>query len=82
VLDPIDEARIFAVSGYTIGYVRDLRHGDKIDIGLGAQFTLNDFPDRLERYYGDSLAYSFEIFARIRPSQHAHEMSGTESSSK
>jgi heavy metal-binding protein len=82
VLDPIDEARIFPVSGYTIGYVRDLWHGDKIDIGLGAQFTLNDFPDRLERYYGDDLAYSFEIFARIRPSQHAHEMSGTESSSK
>jgi hypothetical protein len=81
VLDPVDASRIFPVSGYTIGYVRDLRHGDKIDIGLGAQFTLNDFPDRLERYYGDDLGYSFEVFARIRPAQHAHEMASAESSS-
>ena len=80
VLDPIDESRIFPVSGYTIGYVRDLRHGDKIDIGLGAQFTLNDAPDHLDRYYGDDLAYSFEVFMRIRPSMHAHEM-GSESAS-
>lgn len=69
VLTDGDLNRIFPVSGYTIGYVRDLTHGNGIDVGLGGQFTLNDMPDRLERYYGSGLPYSFEVFLRIRPSQ-------------
>ena len=72
VLDPPDESRIFPVSGYTIGYVRDLSHGNGIDIGLGTQFTINDRPSRLDRYYGDDLGYAFEFFLRIRPSLHSH----------
>jgi hypothetical protein len=79
VLDPPDESRIFPVSGYTIGYVRDLSHGNGLDIGLGTQFTINDRPDTLDRYYGDDLGYAFEFFLRIRPSLHshsAHEHSG------
>jgi heavy metal-binding protein len=74
VLDEIDHDRIFPVSGYTIGYVRDLTHGKGIDVGLGGQFTLNDMPDDLEKYYGDDLAYGFQFFFRIRPSRHAHGM--------
>jgi hypothetical protein len=76
VLAPADESRIFPVSAYTLGYVRDLTHGKGIDIGLGSQFTLNDFPSSLDRYYGDDLGYAFEFFVRIRPSLHgysAHE---------
>jgi hypothetical protein len=72
VLDPPDESRIFPVSGYTIGYVRDLAHGNGLDIGLGTQFTINGYPDRLDRYYGDDLGYAFEFFLRIRPSLHSH----------
>jgi hypothetical protein len=72
VLNPPDESRIFPVSGYTIGYVRDLSHGNGIDVGLGTQFTINDRPDSLDRYYGDDLGYAFEFFLRIRPSLHAH----------
>jgi hypothetical protein len=72
VLDPPDESRIFPVGGYTIGYVRDLTHGDGLDIGLGTQFTFNDRPDSLDPYYGDDLGYAFEFFLRIRPSLHAH----------
>ena len=72
VLDPPDESRIFPVSGYTIGYVRDLSHGNGLDIGLGTQFTINDRPDRLDRYYGEDLAYAFQFFLRIRPSLHGH----------
>jgi len=34
VLDAPDESRIFPVSDYTIGYVRDLSHGSGLDIGL------------------------------------------------
>ncbi|HEY2104043.1 MAG TPA: heavy metal-binding domain-containing protein [Chthoniobacterales bacterium] len=69
VLMGTDLDRIFPVSGYTIGYVRDLTHGSGIDIGLGGQFTLNDMPNRLERYYGNDLPYSFQVFLRLRPSK-------------
>jgi hypothetical protein len=76
VLDEIDHDRIFPVSGYTIGYVRDLTHGKGIDVGIGGQFTLNEMPSELERYYGDDLPYGFQFFFRVRPSRHAmhHEM--------
>jgi Heavy metal binding domain len=72
VLKPPDESSIFPVSGYTIGYVRDLSHGSGLDIGLGTQFTINDRPDTLDRYYGDDPGYAFEFFLRIRPSLHGH----------
>jgi Heavy metal binding domain len=72
VLDGSDESRIFPIGGYTIGYVRDLSHGNGLDIGLGTQFTINDRPDRLDRYYDDDLGYAFQFFLRIRPSLHAH----------
>ena len=68
VLKPFDESEIFPVSGYSLGYVRDLSHGKGIDIGLGTQFTINDRPDTLDRYYGDDLGYAFQFFLRIRPS--------------
>ena len=72
VLKPFDESEIFPVSGYSLGYVRDLSHGKGIDIGLGTQFTINDRPDSLERYYGENLGYAFQFFLRIRPSLHSH----------
>jgi len=72
VLDEADESEIFPVSGYSVGYVRDLSHGNGIDIGLGTQFTINDRPDSLDRYYGHDLGYAFQFFLRIRPSQHSH----------
>jgi hypothetical protein len=73
VLRPVDLARIFPVNAITLGYVRDLSHGDKIDIGLGGQFTLNVWPDGLDPYYGDGVGYGFQVFLRIRPSLHGHE---------
>ncbi|HEY2569204.1 MAG TPA: heavy metal-binding domain-containing protein [Candidatus Udaeobacter sp.] len=72
VLDPPDESQLFPVGGYTLGYVRDLTHGSGLDIGVGTQFTINDRPDHLDRYYGDDLGYAFEFFLRVRPSLHAH----------
>src|SRR5438876_465468 len=79
VLNAPDESRIFPVSGYTLGYVSDLSQGHGLDIGLGTTLTINDRPDRLDRYYGDDLGYAFQFFLRIRPSLHshgAHEMDG------
>jgi hypothetical protein len=49
-----------------------LLHGSGIDISLGTQFTINNGPDTLDRYYGDDLGYAFEFFLRIRPSVHSH----------
>jgi hypothetical protein len=68
VLSEADQGTIFPISGYTVGYVRDLVHGRGVDIGLGGQFTLNGMPGDLERYYGSGVPYSFEFFFRLRPS--------------
>jgi hypothetical protein len=72
VLNAAADARVFPVSAYTLGYVRDLSHGNGIDVGLGTQFTINREPDTLDRYYGDDLGYAFQFFLRIRPSLHTH----------
>ena len=72
VLNPAADTRVFPVAAYTLGYVRDLSHGNGIDVGLGTQFTINDRPDSLDRYYGDDLGYAFQFFLRIRPSLHSH----------
>jgi Heavy metal binding domain len=74
VLNSAADTPIFPVSAYTLGYVRDLSHGNGLDIGLGTQFTINNRPDTLDRYYGDNLGYAFEFFLRIRPSLHSHTM--------
>ena len=72
VLNDAADTRVFPVGAYTLGYVRDLSHGNGIDIGLGTQFTINNRPDTLDRYHGDDLGYAFEFFLRIRPSLHSH----------
>jgi hypothetical protein len=79
VLARSDFAEIFPVDAVSIGYLRDLSHGNKIDIGLGGQFTVNVWPNGLDRYYGDGPGYAFEFFLRIRPSLDSHgtsEMKG------
>ena len=72
VLNSAADTRVFPVGAYTLGYVRDLSHGNGVDIGFGTQFTINNRPDTLDRYYGDDLGYAFEFFLRIRPSLHSH----------
>ena len=59
---------MFPINAFTVGYVRDLSHGSGIDVGLGGQVTINDVPDGLERYYGDEIPFSFQVFLRVRPS--------------
>jgi Heavy metal binding domain len=68
VLDEIDHERIFPINAWTVGYVRDLAHGKGIDVGLGGQVTIHDVPQGLDRYYGDDIPFSFQVFLRIRPS--------------
>jgi hypothetical protein len=68
VLDEIDHEKVFPIRAYTLGYVRDLSHGNGIDVGLGGQFTIHDIPGGLERYYGDGVRFAFQVFLRVRPS--------------
>ena len=68
VLDEIDHERVFPINGWTLGYVRDVVHGRGMDVGLGGQFTIHNVPDGLDRYYGDEVPYSFQVFLRVRPS--------------
>jgi Heavy metal binding domain len=72
VLDRSDLDEIFSVNTVSIGYVRDLSHGNNIDIGLGGQFTLDFWPRELDRYYGSGPGYGFQVFLRVRPSLHSH----------
>jgi hypothetical protein len=75
VLDEADHERVFPINAFTAGYVRDLSHGGGIDVGLGGQITIHGVPDGLERYYGDDVPLSFQVFLRVRPSlmRHHHE---------
>ncbi len=72
VLSPADEDEIFNVGAYSLGYVRDLRHGSGLDVGLGAQVTLNTNPGGLDPYYGSGSHGAFQVFLRIRPSRLKH----------
>jgi hypothetical protein len=72
VLDEADHGTEFPINALTVGYIRDLSHGKGIDVGLGGQFTVHDRPDDLDRYYGDDIPFSFQVFLRVRPSLMEH----------
>ena len=76
VLRGSDQEKIFGIVTASFGYVHDFIHGDGLDVGLGAQFTIDDRPDDLSRYYGNDVGYGFQVFLRIRPSRYRqhHEM--------
>src|SRR5437016_7433859 len=72
VLDGADLEKIFPIYAASFGYVHDFAYGDGIDVGLGAQFTIDHRPDELDCYYGDEVGYGLDVFFRIRPSLHRH----------
>ena len=72
VLRGSDQEKIFPIFAASFGYVHDFTHGDGLDVGVGAQFTVDDRPDDLSRYYGGEVGYGLQVFLRIRPSIHKH----------
>src|SRR5436190_5534976 len=77
VLRGSDQEKIFPIFAASFGYVHDFTHGNGLDVGLGAQFTIDDRPDDLSHYYGDDVGYGFQVFFRVRPSIHQDlEMGG------
>lgn len=65
---PLEE-RKFNVGAYTAGYMRDFRHGQGVDAGIGAALTLSTKPGALDEAYGRGTPISFQIIFRLRPSR-------------
>jgi hypothetical protein len=61
--------RMFDLGAYTVGYVRDLKHGEGVDAGLGAAVSVGSKPSSLNAYYGSGAPVSFQVFLRLRPSR-------------
>lgn len=76
VLRRADLSNIFGVHALSLGYVRDLSHGKSLDFGLGLQTTLDLWPNELNRYYGRGPGWGCQIFLRVRPPFHSHDMAG------
>jgi hypothetical protein len=68
-LAPADESKVFGVNALSIGYVRDVKRGSGMDVGIGVQGTLNTNSSGLDPYYGSNSHGAFQIFLRIRPSR-------------
>lgn len=69
VLTPALEDTLFPVDAISVGVVHDMKHGEGMDVGLGAQLTYGSNPSSLDNYYGGSSHLGFEVFLRIRPSR-------------
>jgi len=66
---PLDTAHKYTVGEYTLGYVRDLKHGTGIDTGVGIAVTADTKPSGLDSVYGTGTPVSFQVFFRFRPSR-------------
>ena len=67
--DPYDNGHKYDLGAYTVGYVRDLKHGQGIDTGVGIAITVDTKPSSLNAFYGSGSSTSFEIYLRLRPSR-------------
>jgi hypothetical protein len=79
VLPAPDDDHVFGVNSLALGYVRDLKRNNGVDVGLGAQVTFNANPSDLNVYYGGKRHTGVQVFLRLRPSRHRMEgMNGME----
>lgn len=55
----------FRIGAYTLGYTRDIGTFDKVETGIGANFTAYSMPAAVHNFYGDR-PLGFSIYARFR----------------
>lgn len=58
--------REFTVGNLSLGYIRELRRGYGVTLGLGAQAIVNVVPSALEPFYGSRSPLGGLIFLRLR----------------
>jgi hypothetical protein len=66
-LSGVDEDRLFSVSALSLGYIRELKRGRGVTLGVGARGTLNMVPSALEAFYGSRTPAGAMVFLRLRP---------------
>ena len=60
----------FRIGAYTIGYTRDVDLFQRVETGIGANFTAYSLPDAIKPYYGDRpLGGNVFIRVRLRPTE-------------
>jgi hypothetical protein len=57
------------LGAYTIGYLRDIRHGSGIDTGIGGAITFDSKRRELDPFYGSGVPVGFQVMLRLRPSR-------------
>ncbi len=65
--------RVFDVSSFSLGYIRELRRGAATTFGVGIRGTVNYLPAALESAYGSRTPTGLVLFLRWRP-VHNREM--------
>jgi hypothetical protein len=55
----------FRIRAYTAGYTRDIGTFQKVETGLGANFSTYSFPDAIKPYYGNH-PFAVNVFLRLR----------------
>ena len=75
-LSSFDPEERFAVSSFSLGYIRELGRGWGTTIGVGAMGTVNIVPSALENAYGSRTPLGGVVFLRIRPYHASGGMAG------
>jgi hypothetical protein len=74
--------RLFNVAAASVGYVRELKSGRDVTLGLGGEASVNVLPPELESTYGSRTPVGGMVFLRLRPrlirarsasTEHVHE---------
>ncbi len=55
----------FRIGAYTVGYTRDIGTFEKIETGIGANFSTYSLPDSIKPYYGDH-PFAVNVYLRLR----------------
>jgi hypothetical protein len=72
VLPAFPPERLFTVGTVSAGYIRELRRGREVTVGLGASGAVNLVPRAIESDYGSRAPLGATVFVRLRPYHTPH----------